>query len=121
MGLRYETVAYPYLTVRRNIQEQQEGDMELIRYNDEANKRERVRRQIEAHTLELEHGVAPEQHGLRTPAIKGISEKEYERLADTVVVVPSEQYRTGDRRRIYQGGQQSGLRSDGDIQSNVNF
>lgn len=75
MGLRYETVAYPYLTVRRNIQEQQEGDMELIRYNDEANKRERVRRQIEAHTLELEHGVAPEQHGLRTPAIKGISEK----------------------------------------------
>ena len=92
MGLRYETVAYPYLTVRRNIQEQQEGDMELIRYNDEANKRERVRRQIEAHTLELEHGVAPEQHGLRTPAIKGISEKEYERLADTVVVVPSEQY-----------------------------
>lgn len=92
MGLRYETVAYPYLTVRRNIQEQQEGDMELVRYNDEANKRERVRRQIEAHTLELEHGVAPEQHGLRTPAIKGISEKEYERLADTVVVVPSEQY-----------------------------
>ena len=92
MGLRYETVAYPYLTVRRNIQEQQEGDMELIRYNDEANKRERVRRQIEAHTLELEHGVAPEQHGLRTPAIKGISEKENERLADTVVVVPSEQY-----------------------------
>lgn len=92
MGLRYETVAYPYLTVRRNIQEQQEGDMELIRYNDEANKRERVRRQIEAHTLELEHGVAPEQLGLRTPAIKGISEKEYERLADTVVVVPSEQY-----------------------------
>lgn len=92
MGLRYETVAYPYLTVRRNIQEQQEGDMELIRCNDEANKRERVRRQIEAHALELEHGVAPEQHGLRTPAIKGISEKEYERLADTVVVVPSEQY-----------------------------
>lgn len=92
MGLRYETVAYPYLTVRRNIQEQQESDMELIRYNDEANKRERVRRQIEAHALELEHGVAPEQHGLRTPAIKGISEKEYERLADTVVVVPSGQY-----------------------------
>ena len=27
-----------------------------------------------------------------TPAIKGISEKVYERLADTVVVVPSGQY-----------------------------
>lgn len=90
MGLRYETAAYPYLAVRRNIQEQQDGDMALIRLNDEANKRERVRRQIEAHALETEHGVAPEQHGLRTPAIKGISEKEYERLADAVVVVPSE-------------------------------
>lgn len=90
MGLRYETVAYPYLSIRRNIQEQQPGDMDFIRANDEANKRERVRRQIEAHTLELEHGVAPEQHGLRTPALKGISEREYERLADAVVVVPAD-------------------------------
>ena len=91
MGLRYEAVAWPYLSVRRNIQEQQPGDMELIRFNDEANKRERVRRQIEAHALELEHGVAPEQHGLHTPALKGISEKEYERLADAVMVVSVEQ------------------------------
>ena len=90
MGLRYETVAYPYLSIRRNIQEQRPGDMDLIRFNDDANKRERVRRQIEAHALELEHGVAPEQHGLRTPALKGISEKEYERLADAVMVVPAE-------------------------------
>ncbi len=89
MGLRYETVAYPYLSIHRNIQEQQPGDMELIRLNDEANKRERVRRQIEAHALEMEHGVAPEQYGLRTPALKGISEREYERLADAVVVVPA--------------------------------
>lgn len=90
MGLRYETAAYPYLTVHRNIQEQGDGDMALIQFNDEANKRERIRRQIEAHALELEHGVAPEQHGLRTPAIKGISEKEYERLADAVMMVPVE-------------------------------
>lgn len=90
MGLRYEAVAYPYLSIRRNIQEQRPGDMDLIRLNDEANKRERVRRQIEAHALELEHGVAPEQHGLRTPALKGISERDYERLADAVVVVPAE-------------------------------
>ncbi len=90
MGLRYEAVAYPYLSIHRNIQEQQPGDVELIRLNDEANKRERVRRQIEAHALEMEHGVAPEQHGLRTPALRGISEREYERLADAVVVVPAE-------------------------------
>lgn len=90
MGLRYEAVAYPYLSIRRNIQEQQPGDMDFIRANDEANKRERVRRQIEAHALEMEHGVAPEQHGLRTPALKGISEREYEQLADAVVVVPAD-------------------------------
>ena len=39
----------------------------------------------------MEHGVAPEQRGLRTPAAKGISEREYERLADSLVVVPAEQ------------------------------
>ena len=89
MGLRFETVAYPYLTVRRNIQEQRPGDMELLRWTDAQIKEQRVRRQIENHALELEHGVAPEQHGLRTPAIKGISEREFERLADTVMVVPT--------------------------------
>ncbi len=90
MGLRYETMAYPYLSIHRNIQEQQPGDMELIRHNDELNKQARVRRQIENHALEMEHGVAPEQHGLHTPALKGISEREYERLADAVVVIPTE-------------------------------
>lgn len=90
MGLRFETVAYPYLSVRRNIQEQQDGDMVLLRRNDEQNKRERILRQIETHSLEMEHGVAPELHGLRTPGLKGISAREYERLADTMVPVPAE-------------------------------
>lgn len=88
-GLVVDTVAYPYLSVHRNIQEQRAGEMDMIRRNDEQNKRERIRRQIENHALELEHGVAPELYGLRTPAIKGISEKEYERLADTVILVPT--------------------------------
>ncbi len=88
MGLRYEATAQPYLTVHRNIQEQQPGDMELIRHNDIRNKQDRIRRQIENHVLEMEHGVAPEQHGLRTPALK-VSEREYERLADSVVVIPT--------------------------------
>ena len=91
MGLRFETVAYPYLTIHRAIQEQQEGEMDLIRWTDEANKRERIRRQVEAHALEMEHGVAPEQNGLRTPAAKGITEREYERLADSLMVIPAEQ------------------------------
>lgn len=88
-GLRYAATAYPYLTVHRNIQEQKEGDAALIRLNDTENKRMRVQRRIENHALEMEHGVAPEQNGLRTPVLKGISEDEFEALADTIVVTAS--------------------------------
>lgn len=86
-GLRYVTSAYPYLTVHRNIQEQKDGDMTLIRQNDSENKRIRVQRRIENHSLEIEHGVAPEQNGLTTPALKGISESEFETFADAVAIV----------------------------------
>lgn len=89
-GSRFVTAAYPYLQVQRNIQEQQEGDMALIRMNDRENKRVRVRRRIETKALEMEFGVAPEQHGLKTPALKGISEAEYERLADEMYATPQE-------------------------------
>jgi hypothetical protein len=91
LGLRYKTVAYPYLSVHRNIQEQQHDDVALLRSNIEQNKQERVRRQIENLTLEMEHGVAPEQHGLRTPKIKGIGTAEYERIADTLATAEQEE------------------------------
>ena len=87
-GLRYAATAHPYLTVHRNIQEQQEWDMELIRYNDEQNKRMRVRRRLDSHALEMEYGVAPEQNGLVTPVLKGISESEFETFADAIVIAP---------------------------------
>ena len=86
-GLRYVTSAYPYLTVHRNIQEQKDGDMTLIRQNDSENKRMRVQRRIENHSLEIEYGVAPEQNGLTTPALKGISESEFETFGDAVAIV----------------------------------
>ena len=86
-GLRYVTSAYPYLTVHRNIQEQKDGDMTLIRQNDSENKRMRVQRRIENHSPEIEYGVAPEQNGLTTPALKGISESEFEAFADAVAIV----------------------------------
>ncbi len=85
-GIRYAATAYPYLTVHRNIQEQQEGDMRLIRYNDAENKRMRVQRRIDSHALELEHCVAPEQHGLKTPTLKGITESEFETFADAIII-----------------------------------
>lgn len=85
-GLRYAATAYPYLTVHRNIQEQRDGEMAFIRHNDAENKRMRVLRRIESHALELEHGVALEQHGLNTPVLKGISESEFETYADAIVI-----------------------------------
>lgn len=61
--------------------------MTLIRQNDSENKRMRVQRRIENHSLEIEYGVAPEQNGLTTPALKGISESEFETFADAVAIV----------------------------------
>ena len=43
-----------------------------------------MRRDLQNHALELEFGVAPEQHGLQTPRLKGISNLEYERFADEI-------------------------------------
>lgn len=95
-GLRYAATAYPYLTVHRNIQEQKDGEMALIRRNDTENKRMRVRRRVENHALEIEHGVAPEQNGLVTPALRGISEREFETLADTLVITEGQRPETLD-------------------------
>lgn len=78
-GLRYVVDAYPYACFARNIQEQKPGDMEFIRTMDRLGKDERIRRQMEAAELELEHGVAPEQHGLNRPKIQGIKAKTVEK------------------------------------------
>jgi hypothetical protein len=79
-GLRYVTDAYPYACFARNIQEQKPGDMAFYRTMDRLGKEERIRRQMEAAELETAHGVAPEQHGLNRPKVKGISAKNVEQM-----------------------------------------
>lgn len=81
-GLRFSATGRPYLTVQRNIQEQKVGDADLIRWNDAENKRMLVEASLQGKEAELEHGTAPEQHGLVTPGVKYLSEKAYERMAD---------------------------------------
>jgi hypothetical protein len=83
-GLRYVTDAYPYACFARNIQEQKPGDMELIRTMDRLGKEERIRRQMEAAELEIAYGVAPEQHGLNRPQMKGVSAKTAERIMTAI-------------------------------------
>jgi hypothetical protein len=83
-GLCKIAQAAPYFTIHRAIQEQAGGEIAFVRAIDEMNKTARVRRQVEAAVLENAHGIAPEQHGLVTPRLAGISIKEYERLCDTL-------------------------------------
>ena len=70
---RFERVAEPYMVIHRAIQDQGEGEAAFIRREQEANVQDRVERQVVAKEIEYEHGVAPEQHGLNTPKLKGIT------------------------------------------------
>lgn len=71
--LRFERVAEPYMVIHRAILDQEEGEAAFIRREQEANVQDRVERQVVAKEIEYEHGVAPEQHGLNTPKLKGIT------------------------------------------------
>jgi hypothetical protein len=73
--LRFERVAEPYLVIHRAIQEQAEDEMAIIRREQIANQNDRIERQVAARKIEIEHGVAPEQNGLSTPELKGISKQ----------------------------------------------
>lgn len=81
-GLRMVVPAVPYAVVHRAIQEQTPEEQAFLRETLEANKRERILRQMEGYELEVAHGVAPEQHGLRTPRLQGLSPRAQERLLD---------------------------------------
>lgn len=72
-ALRFERVAEPYMVVHRAIQDQTEGEAVFIRREQEANVHDRIERQVAAKSIEYEHGVAPEQHGLRSPNLKGVT------------------------------------------------
>ena len=69
--LRFERIASRYMTIHRGIQEQTEGEAKFIRQEQQADREDRIQRQVEARAIELEHGTAPEQNGLQTPKLKG--------------------------------------------------
>jgi len=84
-GMRYIATAEPYIKVHRAIQEQKPGEMDFIRQMDIRNKQERVELQLEAASLEMAHGVAPEQFGLNRPKMRGISLVSTEALMEASV------------------------------------
>ena len=69
------------LMIHRAQQEQTEAEKRFIRTQQEAVVNERINRQVVAKDIEYEHGVAPEQNGLRTPDLKGLG-KEAQRQID---------------------------------------
>lgn len=71
--MRFERIAGPYMVIHRAIQDQKEGEAAFIRQEQEANIQDRVERQVTAKEIEYEFGVAPEQHGLNTPKLKGVT------------------------------------------------
>lgn len=71
--LRFERVAEPYLLIHRAIQEQTEGEAAFIRAQQTATEQSRIERQVAAKEIEYAEGVAPEQNGLVTPDLKGVS------------------------------------------------
>lgn len=81
-GFRYEADAAPYRVIPRALQDQTEEDRSFIRQQDERNKVHRLRKEKESYLLMVEHGVAPEQHGLVSPGLAGFNESRatYERI-----------------------------------------
>ncbi|MFI3322456.1 MAG: kinase [Rikenellaceae bacterium] len=89
--LKFVSEAAPYREVHRALQSQVDGDMDFIRQMDDAHKQHMAERYIAIAQLEMEHGVAPEQHGLKRPKISGIPAKSLERFMDKAMVQGTEQ------------------------------
>ena len=85
-GLQFVAEARVYETFHRALQDQKSGERARLARYDEMNKEERVRMDIAAQEFDLKHGIAPEQHGLVSPSPLGISNKEYERIADGLMM-----------------------------------
>lgn len=72
---RFERIAEPYMIIHRALQDQTGNEAALIRQEQEANIRDRIDRQVIAKEIEYAYGVAPEQNGLSTPKMKGVTKE----------------------------------------------
>lgn len=81
---RLVAVAETKMVVHRSSVEQDDTERQFIRESREAIQRERARRVAEGRVLEVEHGVAPEQHGLNSPKLKNLPKELEEQLEKRV-------------------------------------
>jgi hypothetical protein len=74
--IRFERLASPPVTVHRAIQDQQEGEMAIIRRIRDLNRQEQVERYLAAQEIMWKHEIAPDQNGLYTPKLAGFTNEE---------------------------------------------
>lgn len=79
-SLRFAKTAQPYMVIPRAIQDQQDGDAKFIRQEQSANLEDRISRVVAGREIEYAHGVAPEQHGLTSPKLKGVNKETQEEI-----------------------------------------
>ena len=88
-GYQYVCDAKEYQTVHRALLEQTHEERSFIRQMEWENKVARVRLWYQKVKLEIEHGVAPEQHGYKTPNIKGVTQKEFDKIIEMLIAEDS--------------------------------
>ena len=86
---RFVTEATPKPVIHRAIGEQTAEERQYIREVEREVQGLRVEMSLEHHEMDMEYGIAPEQHGRKTPKIKGL-ETRYEQIADRIVSQASE-------------------------------
>ena len=72
-GMRFVAYAEPYQMVHRALQDQVDTDCQRIRKNQVANKEERIQDEVQRSKILEKHGLHPNQHGLNTAPLKGIT------------------------------------------------
>ena len=84
-GFRYICDAGEYFSIHRSILEQTHEERVFMRDLEWQNKVMRVRDYLNKQEFEHEFGIAPEQHGYIRPNIKGVSNKEFEKIFEMVM------------------------------------
>ena len=83
-GLQFNTWAEPYMCIHRAMQDQVEGERSKIIAALDANKKEIVRRDLEARAVQMKYGVGYESLGYSAPRPQGVSKDEYLRYAEEI-------------------------------------
>ena len=84
-GFKYVCDAKEYTVIHRSILEQTHEERSFMREMERKNKEMRIRHYIDNQMLEFEHNVAPEQFGYNRPNLKGVSDKEFEKVFNEVM------------------------------------